>query len=102
LAPDQHHPQQPEDGDHLRGEPAADRPSHQAACQTGGSNIYICSKQGDTMCFKEYCSPTHFSTSIHNLYSGKMYPENLGQFFIFQKTAQNKQSPIGRKFVHEH
>jgi hypothetical protein len=26
----------------------------------------------------------------------------LGQFFIFQKTAQNKQSPIGRKFVQEH
>jgi hypothetical protein len=35
---------------------------------------------------------------MHNIYRGKKYPENVGNFCNFHKSAQSKQLRIGRRF----
>jgi hypothetical protein len=46
------------------------------------------------------CGPTVIllSTLIHNGNLGKKWHKNVDYFCNFQKTAQSKHSPIGRKF----
>jgi hypothetical protein len=66
---------------------------------------FVAACQGDQMRFtkkiaKTVHSPTQsLSKLLNNLDRGEKQTNNVGYFGHFQKTAQSKQSPNGRKFA---
>jgi hypothetical protein len=67
------------------------------------SYVYVRSEQGDQMGFWIFCTkhlPNKFlSKLLHNFCHGKSCPNILDVSFFYQKTAQSKKSPKGRKIA---